>query len=119
MTDTEQKEIWKTYPEFSFIEVSNLGRVRTIDHYVPGKNGSERLIKGHILKQYPNENGYMDVPFNVNGKTVHRRTSRLVAICFIPNPNNYPEVNHIDCDPTNNRWDNLEWCTSQYNSDIS
>lgn len=41
----------------------------------------------------------------------------MVATCFIPNPNNHPEVNHIDNDRTNNKVSNLEWCTSQYNSD--
>lgn len=115
MIDTKQKEVWKTYPEFPFIEVSNLGRIRTKDHYVPGKNGSKRLIKGRVLKQQLSRNGYMRVSFRVNGKIIHLSVHRMVAVTLIPNPNNLPEVNHIDCDRTNNRMDNLEWCTRQEN----
>lgn len=110
-----EQEIWKTYPDYDFIEVSNLGRVRSIDHWVTYKNRSRRLYKGHILRQYQNQDGYMYVQFGVNGKSVHLRVSRAVATCFVSNPNNYPEVNHIDCDRTNNRWGNLEWCTHQEN----
>lgn len=52
MTDTKQKEVWKVYPKYPFIEASNLGRVRTKDRYVPNGNGrSKRLVKGRILKQ--------------------------------------------------------------------
>ena len=58
----------------------------------------------------------MRVDIHMNGKTVHLRVHRVIATCFIPNPNNYPEVNHIDCDRTNNRLDNIEWCTPQYNN---
>lgn len=57
----------------------------------------------------------MQVQFGMDGKYVYLRVSRAVATCFTPNPNNYPEVNHIDCNRTNNRADNLEWCTRQEN----
>ena len=57
----------------------------------------------------------MDVCFYVNGKLVNLLAHRMVAITFIPNPNNYPEVNHKDNDRANNVVSNLEWCTSQYN----
>ena len=109
------KEIWKIYPEYDFIEVSSLGNVRTKDHWVSGKNGSRRLIKGHTLKQYQERNGYMRVHFRVNGKTVNLCVHRMVATCFLPNEKGLPEVNHKDNDPTNNRLDNLEWCTRKYN----
>lgn len=111
----EEQEIWKPYPEYPFIEVSNLGRVRTIDHFVVGKDRKRRLIKGHILKQQLTQKGYLQVEFGVDGKTIHRKVHRLVAFCFIPNPNNYPEVNHIDNDRTNNSASNLEWCTHGFN----
>lgn len=113
----KEQEVWKTYPEFDFIEVSNLGRVRTTDRYVTCKNGVKRLYKSRVLKQQLNPNGYMYVSFRVGGKVVNLRVHRMVATCFIPNPNNYPEVNHIDNDRTNNAVSNLEWCTSQYNID--
>lgn len=112
----EDKEVWKIYPEYSFIEVSNLGRVRTKDRTVTDKNGNKRLIKGRILKQNNNGNGYMYMQFSMNSKPVHLYTHRMVAICFLPNPNNFPQVNHIDCDRTNNAVSNLEWCSQEYNN---
>lgn len=51
---------------------------------------------------------------NDSGRTTHR-VHRLVAEAFIPNPNGYEEVNHIDCVRNNNHFDNLEWCTHKYN----
>ena len=68
-----------------------------------------------MLKQWLNNNGYLCVHFTMNGKTVDLRVHRIVATCFIPNPNNLPEVNHIDCNRTNNVASNLEWCTRQQN----
>ena len=115
MSNTEQQEIWKTYPEFNFIEVSNLGNVRTKDRYVTDKNGVKRFIKGRVLKQKLCHDGYMDVGFSVNGKIYRRRVHRMALATLCPNPDNLPEVNHIDCDRTNNRLDNLEWCSSEYN----
>lgn len=110
----EVEEIWKQYPNYDFIEASNLGRVKIKDRYVPSRGG-KRLVKGHVLKQYLDPNGYMYVEFSVNGKSVRLRVHRVIAASFFPNPDNLPEVNHIDCDPTNNRLDNLEWCTHQEN----
>ena len=111
---TNKKEVWKVYPDYKFIEVSNLGRIRTLDRYVPNRGG-KRLVKGQVLKQHLNNKGYMYVCFSENVKTVNLYVHRMVAICFIPNPNNLPEVNHKDNDPTNNAVSNLEWCTRKYN----
>lgn len=117
MKNTEE-EVWRTCPEFPFIQASNLGRVRTVDRYViNGRNGSKRLVKGHILKQYLNPNGYMYVHLTVKGKQVNLYVHRVIASTFIPNPDNLPEVNHKDNDRTNNSVNNLEWCTRQYNQD--
>lgn len=114
MSNKEQ-EIWKVYPDYDFIEVSNLGRVRTKDRVVMGKDDKKYHIKGRILKQCDNGRGYMLVKFSVNNKTINLLVHRIVATCFIPNPHNYPEVNHKDNDRTNNVVSNLEWCTRQYN----
>ena len=111
----KEKEIWRTYPDYPFIEASSLGRIRTKDRYVPGKNGSKRLIKGRILKQNLSKDGYKYVGFGENGKKFRLRVNRVIAVTFIPNPDNLPEVNHIDCDRTNNRADNLEWVSHQEN----
>lgn len=112
----EEKEVWKVYPDYPWIEASNLGRIRTIDRYVPYR-GSKRLIKGRILKQHLRPDGYMEVGFGAGGKSVHLLVHRIVAICFIPNPDNSPEVNHKDNDKTNNSVSNLEWCSRKYNED--
>lgn len=112
--EAREHEVWKTYPDYDFIEVSNLGRVRTKDRYVPNGRG-KRLVKGHVLKQRILSCGYMYVQFGTNGKHIDLSVHRMVAICFLPNPNNYPEINHIDNNPTNNVVSNLEWCTSEYN----
>ena len=117
MTNTKQKEVWKTYPEYPFIEANQFGEVRTKDRFVEVKNGSKRLVKGRVLKQYLNKSGYLYVAFSLNDKTVNLRAHRVVAICFIPNPDKNPEVNHIDNDRTNNVVNNLEWCSRQYNQD--
>lgn len=113
MDNTE--EIWKTYPEYSFIEASNLGRVRTKDHYVIRKDGRKQFVKGHILKQLDNGHGYMRVQFGVGCKKVDRYVHRIIASAFIPNPDNLPQVNHKDNNRANNVVGNLEWCSRQYN----
>ena len=107
-------EVWKPYPDYPWIEGSSLGRVRTLDRYVRNKNG-KRIVKGRILKQHHTNRGYMDVQLTVNGKRVHILVHRLVAQTFIPNPDNFTEVNHKDGNRTKNCVSNLEWCTHEYN----
>lgn len=68
-----------------------------------------------FLSLKPDKKGYVYV--NLHGKDGRKRVAvhRLVALTFIPNPNNLPEVNHKDEDKTNNSVSNLEWCTREYN----
>lgn len=115
VNEVREQEVWKTYSDYPWIEVSNLGRVRTKDRYVRNGKNSKRLIKRQVLKQWDNGRGYLRVRFCVNSKQINLYVHRMVAVCFILNPNNYLEVNHKDNNPTNNRWDNLEWCTREYN----
>lgn len=114
MKQSETNEIWRLYPEFDFIEVSTLGRVRTLDRVVSNGKGT-RVEKGMILKQWLNKRGYLRVAFRKDGKLVNKPVHRLVAQTFIPNPDNLPQVNHKDCNPQNNSVSNLEWCTPEYN----
>lgn len=116
MTNTEQA-IWKPYPDYPFIEANQFGKIRTVDRVVVRKDGKKYPVKGQILKQHDNGRGYMQVRVSVNGKKITLKVHRIVATCFIPNPLNLPEVNHKDNNPKNNAVSNLEWCTSQYNSD--
>lgn len=74
-------------------------------------NGKLRIIHDRL-----NAGGYPRVSMSLpNGRRVDRLVHRLVAIAFIPNPNNYPQVNHIDGDKGNYSLDNLEWCTDKQN----
>ena len=116
MIDIEKEEaIWKTYPEYPFIEANQFGEIITKDRYLLSKNRGERLVNGHILKQYLYPNGYMFVRFRLNGKRITLLVHRVIATCFLPNPNNYPVVNHKDNNRANNVVSNLEWCTREYN----
>ena len=108
-----QVEIWKALPGGPGVEVSTFGRVRTLDRVVSGKNRTYSK-KGHVLKQY-DANGYLRVSIKVDGKWTYKYIHQLVAKVFIQNPDNLPEINHKDCDRTNNNADNLEWCSRSYN----
>jgi len=110
-----EEEIWKSLPGVPGIEVSTLGRVRTLDRVVSSENGTQ-FIKGRILKQYDDHHGYLKVSIQINGKWTMKRVHRLIAQTFIPNPDNLPQVNHKDCDRRDNRVSNLEFCTSSYNA---
>jgi len=107
-------EIWKSHPEYKAIEVSTLGRVRTLDRVVSSEIGTY-FTDGHILKQYDNTHGYLNVCIPVDGKWTTKKVHRLVAQAFLPNTDDLPQVNHRDCDRANNNVDNLEWCTRSYN----
>lgn len=109
-----EPEIWKSHPEYAGIEVSTLGRVRTLDKMVRNGSGT-RSLKGRVLKQFENHDGYMQIAFSVNGKVVSKLVHRLVAQTFLPNPDNLPMVNHKSCIRDDNRVENLEFCTASYN----
>ena len=111
------KEIWKDIKDFEGLyQVSNFGRVRSLSRLVNSRNG-KRTAQGKILFQntYPNT-GYKHVTLSKHSKCKRYSVHRLVAETFIPNPDNLPCVNHKDETRTNNRVDNLEWCTYKYNS---
>ena len=103
-------------------QVSNLGRVRSLDRNIPYiNNGTPTVLhmKGRILKLKPDRDGYHRVSLKCGKKIKLAGAHRLVAQAFIPNPNNLPCVNHIDCNKANNCVDNLEWCTVAYNNQYS
>ena len=68
------------------------------------------------LKQEKTKGGYLRVTLYKNGKPKHHLVHRLVAQTFLHNKQNLPEVNHLDNDPTNNKVENLSWCTAKENS---
>jgi len=71
---------------------------------------------GHTLSQYFNDRGYYMVTIKINGRNNPKRVHRLIALSFIPNPNNHPFINHKDGNKTNNAIDNLEWCDCMQNN---
>lgn len=107
-------EIWKDIVGYEGLyEVSNQGRVRSLDRIT---NNGTQLRKGKILKGKIRSNGYASVHLSINGKTKWLNRHRIVALAFLPNPNNYPVINHKNEDKTDNRVENLEWCTIAYNT---
>lgn len=110
-----EKEIWRAHPEYEGIEVSTFGNVRSLDKVVPCRGNGTRLVKGSILKPASNGHGYLQVNVKIDGKFINKSVHRLVARTFILNPDNLLEINHKDCDKTNNSVDNLEWVTHEEN----
>lgn len=90
-------ELWKKHPDIVKLEVSSFGRIRSVN--------------GHYYKSRHNHNGYLTVSFRIDGKKVNKLVHRLVAETFINNLDDLPQVNHKDCNRTNNNVENLEWCT--------
>lgn len=123
------KEIWKDVIEegipLGYYQVSNLGRVRSLDRIVPERRrGKITLVhhRGKILKTHEVRASKNYVHCCVTlGETQDKRryVHRLVAKAFVSNPENKPEVNHKDCDPTNNHADNLEWMTHRENMEYA
>ena len=108
-------ELWKDIKGFEgSYQVSTKGNVRSLDRWVTEKTGIKKFIHGKmevLHNQYKDGRGYYKVSLHKDGKEKKLLVHRLVAIAFIPNPNNLPEVNHIDEDKHNNDVNNLEWCT--------
>lgn len=102
--EEKQEEIWRECVDYNMYEVSTFGNVRN-------------KKTGKILRQSKREGGYMSVGLMRNDDT--RKTPsvhRLVASTFIENPENKPQVNHLDKNRSNNNVNNLEWCTSKENN---
>jgi hypothetical protein len=112
----ENIEIWKSIQGFEDIyEISNLGMV--IRKSILTKNGNNyHFCKEKELISTFYNNGYFRIGLTKNSKQVKFYIHRLVAIAFIPNPKNKPQVNHKDGDKTNNNDWNLEWSTISENS---
>lgn len=103
------KQCWKDIPGYEGkYQVSNTGRVRSLNYMRTGKS--------KVMKPSTNKLGYKGVGLRKNGKCTKYYIHRLVALAFIPNPLNLPQVNHIDENKTNNVVWNLEWCTQEYNN---
>lgn len=96
-------EVWEKIETFGNYSISSLGRV---------KNN----ISGKILKPHKDKDGYEIIGLRKNNKQILKKVHRLVAIAFIPNPHNKPQVNHINEIKHDNNVMNLEWVTAKENS---
>lgn len=98
-------------------QVSRIGEVKSV--YSLDKYGNIKFTN-KVLKQFKDKNGYFKVGLSWldHGKLIKKnfRVHRLVAIAFIPNPENKPQINHKDCNRGNNHFKNLEWCTPKENT---
>lgn len=112
-------EEWKNIEGFNY-QISNEGRVKSLD--VEFKNSNQHgaifnvIKKGKIKKLFYGTNGYLITTLSKNHKKHSKSVHRLVAEAFIPNPNNKPCVGHKDCNRSNNKVENLYWCTYEENN---
>ena len=104
-----EEEVWKPIKDYEGLyEISNLGRVKSLNYGGTGK--------GKILKNIEDRKGYLKVCLTKNGRHKILKVHRLVAEAFIPNPGNKPCVDHINTIKNDNRVENLRWVTHKENS---
>ena len=100
-------EWWKYIPGYEGLYMaSNLGRIRSL---------KRNTTSGKILKQSLDGSGYPQVTLSKLNKRITKKVHRLVALTWIPNPDNLQEIDHIDGNPKNNSVSNLKWCTHYEN----
>lgn len=114
-------EEWRDIEGYEGYQISNEGRVRSLDRVITQKtrwnNHITYIVKGKILKGGHFSNGYLFVA--LGRKSKHFLIHRLVAESFIPNPENKPCVDHINGNRKDNRVENLRWCDHKENSNFS
>jgi len=113
-----KEEIWKDIKGYEGLyQVSNIGRVKSLDRTFINKIGHKQHTKERIMKLGTDKDGYLQVSLcDSSGKVKRFYVHRLVCEAFHENPKNKPCVNHIDEDKTNNIASNLEWCTYEENN---
>ena len=109
-------EIWKPIKGYEGVyEVSSYGRVRSLARMRIDRMGRRKPIPEKMLKMHDRK-GYDSVTLQDMGRKAIMSVHRLVAMAFIPNPDNLPIINHRDENPKNNQVSNLEWCDISYNT---
>lgn len=112
-------EQWRDVAGYDgYYQVSSCGRIKSVERYVQDRFGMKApyRIPEKILKPKRAHDGYLFVHLSKDGHAQPLRIHRLVAEAFIPNPNRLPTVNHKNEDKSDNRVENLEWCTPAYNN---
>ena len=113
-TECFEGELWKDINDFDGYQISNMGRIRSVDRTV-AVGVHKKEIVGLILKTNKDRDGYECVNLKVCGKSYRKKIHRLMAEAFIDNPNNYPCIDHINGIRDDNRVENLRWCTNKMN----
>lgn len=109
-------EIWKDIINFPNYQVSNLGNIKSKDRYTKAKDNEIIHRKEFLIKGYINKKGYRQVTlYDINGKPKTMRVHKLVALSFIENKDNLPQINHKDGNKLNNTVSNLEWISNYDN----
>lgn len=109
-------EIWKNVVGFEEqYEISNLGNLRSKERFVKHWRGGERKYKSNFKNIRLNDKGYFRCNLKNEGKRYDFTIHRLVALAFIPNEENKPQINHKNGIKTDNRVENLEWCNQSEN----
>lgn len=111
------KSIWKDVPGYEGLyQCDEIGRVKSLARVVIRTDGHSKPIKETILAPQRHNHGYAQVTLCKDGDKRIWLVHRLIAMTFIPNPDNLPCINHKNQDKTDNRAENLEWCTVAYNN---
>lgn len=111
-------EVWKDIEGYEgYYQVSNLGRVKSLDRIVEYKDGKKCLHKSKLLVGTDNGRGYLMVNLRKDGTRKSFLIHRLVAEAFIPNFDNKLTVDHINRDRADNRVENLRWATQLEQAD--
>jgi len=110
------QEEWRQVVNYEgYYEISNLGNLRSVDRIVRYKSSGTMLRRGRPMKQCKNKYGYMDVRLGKEGVEKAHLVHRLVAMAFLDNPEDKPQVNHKNGVKWNNCLENLEWSTLSEN----
>lgn len=116
------EEIWKNIEGYPNYQVSNMGRVKSLEKTITystnnrwGECECKRFCEEKILKNYLSKRGYYVVNLSQNGKSTQFKVHTLVAQAFISNPDNKPQIDHINTIRTDNRVENLRWVTNKEN----
>lgn len=103
-------EEWRDIKDYEgCYQVSNLGRVKSVERVITRSNGRPHTVKERILKPAKNSRKYLNVRLLINGVGGSKAIHKLVAQAFIENPNGYTDVHHKNHNRSDNRVENLEW----------
>jgi len=112
-------EIWRNIERFDHHQISNKGNLRSLDRIIINSSRlykRKTFLKGKVKETRTCKNGYVRYSVSLDGERYHGTIHRLVSEAFINNSLKLPCVNHIDGDKSNNKSENLEWCTYKENS---